>query len=77
MAGFFSGVPERIPFGGLDSDDPYSFKVYDASGGSSQQVADIWPSLLGADNANAVARAFRNGNAWKLEVQFTAMPFSA
>ena len=30
MAGFFSGVPERIPFGGLDSDDPYSFKVYDA-----------------------------------------------
>jgi xylose isomerase len=29
VAGFFSGVPERIPFGGLDSDDPYSFKVYD------------------------------------------------
>jgi xylose isomerase len=29
VAGFFSGVPERIPFGGLDSDDPYSFKVYE------------------------------------------------
>ena len=29
MAGFFSGVPERIAFGGLESDDPYSFKVYD------------------------------------------------
>ncbi|WP_069163421.1 TerD family protein [Nocardia altamirensis] len=45
-----------------------SFKVYDASGGSSQQVADIWPSLLGADNANAIARAFRNGATWQLEV---------
>ncbi|MBL1073905.1 TerD family protein [Nocardia sp. 2] len=45
-----------------------SFKVYDASGGSSSQVADIWPSLLGADNANAIARAFRNGPNWQLEV---------
>ncbi|WP_280185967.1 TerD family protein [Nocardia gipuzkoensis] len=45
-----------------------SFRIYDASGGNSQQVADIWPSLLGTDNANAVARAFRNGNQWQLEV---------
>ncbi|MFB7723840.1 TerD family protein [Nocardia sp. NPDC058058] len=45
-----------------------SFKIYDATGGSTQQVADIWPSLLGADNANAIARAFRNGPAWQLEV---------
>lgn len=45
-----------------------SFKVYDATGGSTQQVADIWPSLLGNDNANAVARAFRQGGAWQLEV---------
>ncbi|MFG1791298.1 TerD family protein [Nocardia sp. NPDC049149] len=45
-----------------------SFKVYDASGGSTQQVADIWPSLLGSDNANAIARAFRNGATWQLEV---------
>ncbi|MFR9749680.1 TerD family protein [Nocardia sp. 004] len=45
-----------------------SIKIYDATGGSNQQVADIWPSLLGADNANAVARAFRNGNQWQLEV---------
>ncbi|MBF6133341.1 TerD family protein [Nocardia otitidiscaviarum] len=45
-----------------------SFKIYDATGGSSQQVADIWPSLLGSDNANAIARAFRNGPAWQLEV---------
>ena len=29
MAGFFSGIPERIAFGGLDSEDPYSFKVYE------------------------------------------------
>ena len=27
-ADFFSGVPDRIPFGGLDSADPLSFKVY-------------------------------------------------
>ncbi|MGX1810263.1 TerD family protein [Nocardia sp. NPDC055321] len=45
-----------------------SFKIYDATGGSTQQVADIWPSLLGADNANAIARAFRNGPDWQLEV---------
>ncbi len=45
-----------------------SFKIYDASGGSTQQVADIWPSLLGADNANAIARAFRSGPNWQLEV---------
>ena len=25
---FFQDVPDRIPFGGLSSDDPYSFKVY-------------------------------------------------
>jgi len=26
---FFSGVPDRIPFGGLDSTDPLAFKVYE------------------------------------------------
>ena len=45
-----------------------SFKVYDASGGSSQQVADIWPSLLTQDNGCAVAKAVRVGDSWKLEV---------
>ncbi|MEU1037642.1 TerD family protein [Streptomyces sp. NPDC005907] len=45
-----------------------SFKVYDSSGGSTVQVADIWPSLLGAGNAVAVAKAFRDGAGWKLEV---------
>ncbi|MFF4395055.1 TerD family protein [Streptomyces sp. NPDC001480] len=45
-----------------------SFKVYDATGGSSQQVADIWPSLLTQDNGCAVAKAMRVGAAWKLEV---------
>ena len=29
MPDFFSDVPSRIPFGGLDSSDPLSFKVYD------------------------------------------------
>ncbi|MCX5103163.1 TerD family protein [Streptomyces sp. NBC_00053] len=45
-----------------------SFKVYDATGGSSQQVADIWPSLLTQDNGCAVAKVVRVGGAWKLEV---------
>ncbi|MFC7219043.1 TerD family protein [Streptomyces polyrhachis] len=45
-----------------------SFKVYDATGGSAQQVADIWPSLLSADNGCAVAKAIRVGTGWKLEV---------
>ncbi|MFG2312295.1 TerD family protein [Streptomyces sp. NPDC048566] len=45
-----------------------SFKVYDATGGSSTQVADIWPSLLSQDNGCAVAKAQRVGGAWKLQV---------
>ncbi|MGW1076679.1 TerD family protein [Streptomyces sp. NPDC002537] len=45
-----------------------SFKVYDATGGSSQQVADIWPSLLTNDNGCAVAKAVRVGAGWKLQV---------
>ncbi|MEV4939617.1 TerD family protein [Streptomyces zaomyceticus] len=45
-----------------------SFKVYDSTGGSSALVADIWPSLLGSGNAVAVAKAYRAGGAWKLEV---------
>ncbi|MFJ2741996.1 TerD family protein [Streptomyces sp. NPDC087440] len=45
-----------------------SFKVYDATGGSTQQVADIWPSLLTSDNGCAVAKAVRNGPSWQLEV---------
>ncbi|MFG2630305.1 TerD family protein [Streptomyces sp. NPDC048473] len=45
-----------------------SFKVYDATGGSSQQVADIWPSLLTQDNGCAVAKAIRVSDSWKLEV---------
>lgn len=52
----------------FDKANNVSFKVYDATGGSSQQVADIWPSLLGQDNACAVARASRNGTRWQLEV---------
>ncbi|WP_129843703.1 TerD family protein [Streptomyces sp. RFCAC02] len=45
-----------------------SIKVYDATGGSSQQVADIWPSLLTNDNGCAVAKAIRVGQSWKLQV---------
>ncbi|MEU1046884.1 TerD family protein [Streptomyces sp. NPDC005897] len=45
-----------------------SFKVYDATGGSVEQVADIWPSLLSQDNGCAVAKAVRVGGTWKLEV---------
>lgn len=52
----------------LDKAANVSFKVYDSSGGSTQQVADIWPSLLGGGNAVAVAKAQRAGDAWTLEV---------
>lgn len=45
-----------------------SFKVYDATGGTTQQVADIWPSLLTTDNGCAVAKATRDGEVWKLQV---------
>ncbi|WP_112469261.1 TerD family protein [Streptomyces triticisoli] len=45
-----------------------SFKVYDATGGSSQQVAEIWPSMLTQDNGCAVAKAVRVGGSWKLQV---------
>ncbi|MFD7198843.1 TerD family protein [Streptomyces sp. NPDC056637] len=45
-----------------------SFKVYDATGGTSQQVADIWPSLLTNDNGCRVAKAIRIDGSWKLEV---------
>ncbi|EST30404.1 stress protein [Streptomycetaceae bacterium MP113-05] len=45
-----------------------SFKVYDATGGSSQPVAEIWPSMLTEDNGCAVARATREGTGWKLHV---------
>ncbi|MET8412374.1 TerD family protein [Streptomyces sp. NPDC005195] len=45
-----------------------SIKVYDATGGTTQQVADIWPSMLSNDNGCAVAKAIRAGGAWKLEV---------
>lgn len=45
-----------------------SFKVYDSTGGSSDQVADIWPSLLGNANVNAVAKATRVGDSWQLQV---------
>ncbi|MEU1074348.1 MULTISPECIES: TerD family protein [unclassified Streptomyces] len=45
-----------------------SFKVYDASDGVPGIVADIWPSLLGAGNACAVAKAVRGPGGWTLEV---------
>ncbi len=45
-----------------------SCKVYDGTGGTETQVADIWPSLLGSENANAVCKATRVGNTWQLEV---------
>lgn len=45
-----------------------SFKVYDSTGGNTQEVADIWPSLLGRENVNAVAEAKRQGDKWFLTV---------
>ena len=46
-----------------------SFKVYDGTGGSDSQVADIWPSLLSRHNGCAIAKAVRGpGDVWSLEV---------
>ncbi|MEV0444057.1 TerD family protein [Streptomyces spectabilis] len=45
-----------------------SVKVYDSSGGTTTQVADIWPSMLGSGNAIAVAKAVRAGSSWTLAV---------
>lgn len=45
-----------------------SFKVYDSTGGKPEVVADIWPSLLGKDNAHAIAKAFRVGDSWQFSV---------
>jgi len=52
----------------LDRAANVSFKVYDSTGGTKQQVADIWPSLLTKDNACAVAKAYRDGGTWQLTV---------
>ena len=47
-----------------------SFKVYDGTGGSSEQVADIWPSLLSNHNTCAIAKAVRTNDpsVWTLQV---------
>lgn len=52
----------------LDRAANVSFKVYDSTGGSKDQVADIWPSLITKDNACAVAKAERIGGVWHLTV---------
>jgi tellurium resistance protein TerZ len=52
----------------LDRAANVSFKVYDSTGGTKQQVADIWPSLLTKDNACAVAKAERVDGVWQLTV---------
>lgn len=45
-----------------------SVKVYDNTGGTQTQVADIWPSLIGAGNTLAIARADRIATGWTLTV---------
>lgn len=55
-------------YASLDNAANVSFKVYDSTGGSKDQVADIWPSLLTKDNACAVAKAVRTGSLWELSV---------
>lgn len=55
-------------YASLDNAANVSFKVYDSTGGTKDQVADIWPSLLTKDNACAVAKAVRTGSLWELSV---------
>jgi stress response protein SCP2 len=45
-----------------------SVKVYDNTGSTQTQVADIWPSLIGTGNALAIARADRTTTGWTLSV---------
>lgn len=49
--------------------DAVSFKVYDSTGGSKDQVADIWPALRATGNACAIAKAVRRADGiWELTV---------
>lgn len=52
----------------MERADNVSFKVYDSSGGTKTQVADIWPSLMTKHNACAIAKAVRTGATWGLQV---------
>lgn len=48
--------------------DNVEFNVYDASDGRADIVASYWPSLLGGNNAVAVAKVVRKGEGWDLVV---------
>lgn len=52
----------------FDRAENVSLKVYDSTGGSKDQVADIWPSLTMGGNAVAIAKVTRTNGAWELEV---------
>lgn len=52
-----------------------AFTAYDASNGTPEELTEIWPSLLGAQNACAIAKAIRTsqtgslGNTvWQLQI---------
>lgn len=55
-------------YSSFDNARNISLKVYDATGGSATQVADIWPSLSAHGNAIRIAKAFRVGNGWQFKV---------
>lgn len=55
-------------YSGMDKARNVEFSVYDSTGGASEKVAQIWPSLISSGNACKVARAYRNGEIWELEV---------
>lgn len=48
-----------------------SMNVYDATGGTTEKVAMIWPSLIGNGNAHKVCTVERSGASWTLDVNDT------
>lgn len=75
----FASVPANITsivfviaafkkYSGMDKARNVEFSVYDSTGGTSEKVAQIWPSLLATGNACKVAEAFRVGSEWQFEV---------
>lgn len=68
MVAAFKKVNKSLGDKGFGGARNVTISVYDASGATSEQVADIWPSLLNNGNLCRVAKAFRSGSSWKLTV---------
>jgi stress response protein SCP2 len=52
----------------MDDAGNVAMNVYDGTGGTTERVAEIWPSLIGSGNAVKVCTVQRAGASWTLEV---------